>query len=239
MTADTVASSRSTSRLTTLPWETVALITVSILLVLAATGVLPWEVGWLEAGAVLTGAVSVWLLARNDQWGWWIGIVSVVLFGALFLSVQLYAEVGIQAVYGVTSVYAIWLWLRGGERHDGRPVAYLAGKHWAWIVPVFGASWLALHALLVQINGALPFWDSLTTVMSLTAHLLLMGRFVNSWWLWVAVDVIYVPLYLSRGLTLTAVLYIGFFVMACAGWARFRSLARTSALQTDDAGEGR
>lgn len=215
---------------TSTPWwrelETLALILVAVLVLLAVLGALPWEQGWLESSAVLTGAASVWLLARNNVLGWWAGIVSVVLFGVLFFQVALYAEVGIQAVYLVTSAQAIWLWLRGGRHHTGRPVAYLPRRHWAWIVPAFIASWFSIHALLVQIGGALPLWDSLTTVMSLTAHLLLMFRFVNAWWIWISVDIIYIPLYLSRGLELTAILYAGFLMMAIAGLLHFRRLAR-------------
>ncbi len=209
-----------------LDFETAVFALMVVLVTLTVMNVLPWEVGLLEAGAVVTGAASVWLLARNSVWGWWIGIVSVILFGALFMQVALYAEVGIQGFYLITSIQAIWLWVRAGARGDGRPVTHLPRRHWLWIVPVFAASWIALHWVLVAIDGALPFWDSLTTMMSLTAHLLLMGRFVNAWWIWIAVDVIYVPLYLSRGLSLTAVLYVGFLVMATAGLIRFQRLAR-------------
>ena len=71
---------------------------------------------------------------------------------------------------------------------------------------------------------AAPYWDALTVVMSLTAHLYLMWRFVDSWYLWISVDVIYLPLYVSRGLALTAVLYAVFLVMSVGGLRRFRAL---------------
>jgi len=62
------------------------------------------------------------------------------------------------------------------------------------------ASIFALRSLLIAIRGSAPFWNALTTVASLIAHLYLMGRVVQSWYLWIAIDMIYVLLYASRQL---------------------------------------
>ena len=77
--------------------------------------------------------------------------------------------------------------------------------------------------ILLVVNGAAPFWDSLTTVLSLAAQCLLCRKRFENWFLWIAADVIYVPLYLSRHLPLTAVLYAVFLGMCLIGvreWSR-------------------
>ena len=71
-------------------------------------------------------------------------------------------------------------------------------------------------------EGRVPFWDSLTTVISFIAQIYLVMRLVESWHLWVAVDVIYVPLYWSRELYVTAGLYLIFTVLAYQGLVNFR-----------------
>tara|TARA_R110002072_G_scaffold150267_2_gene298561 strand:- start:277 stop:489 length:213 start_codon:yes stop_codon:yes gene_type:complete len=53
-----------------------------------------------------------------------------------------------------------------------------------------------------------------------------MGRFVESWYLWIAVDTIYVPLYASRELYVTAGLYAVFWLLALRGLLHFRRLYR-------------
>lgn len=200
---------------------------VSVFLVaLATTGALPAELGgWLEMSAVVTGAWSVWLLSRNSPLGWWVGLMSVVLFAWVFAGVRLYAEVGIQVFYFVTSVQAIWIWLRGGDRGNERAVTYAPSRLLAATVPIFLVALVGLRWLLIELNGAAPFWDASTTVLSLTAHLYLMWRFVNAWYLWIVVDVIYIPLYASRELYLTAGLYAVFLVMSIGGLIEFRRLA--------------
>ena len=188
----------------------------------------------LEGVAVVTGALSVWLLARNQPIGWWIALVSISAFAVVFARVRLYAEVGIQVVYLVTSAQAIWIWLRGGGGGKERPVTHLPSRVWLWVAPLAVGAFFALRWVLVSVGGAAPFWDALTTVLSLVAHVLLMFRMVESWWIWIAVDVIYVPLYLSRGLALTAALYVGYLVLSIVGLRTFRTLARASRPDPDE-----
>jgi nicotinamide mononucleotide transporter len=76
--------------------------------------------------------------------------------------------------------------------------------------------------LLIFVNGAAPFWDSITTTLCLAAQYLLCRKRIENWWLWITADVIYVPLYFSRHLPLTAVLYAGFIGLCVIGLFRWR-----------------
>ena len=86
------------------------------------------------------------------------------------------------------------------------------------------ATW-GLREILVAVQGASPFWDSLTTVLSLSAQYLLCRKRFENWFFWIAADIIYIPLYISRDLPLTAMLYAVFLVMCLIGvnqWNRSR-----------------
>lgn len=196
-----------------------ALSVVLLALPLATTLLAP-----LEAVASVAYAWSVWLLARNHPLGWWVGLVGVSAYAVVFFEARLLAEVGLQAVYFVTSLQAIWLWLRGGPARTERPVSSLPAWWWAATLFVVAVATWALYEVLVHLRGEVPFWDALTTVLSLVAHVYLMGRYVQSWYVWIVVDTIYVPLYASRGLYLTSALYVGFWVLALGGLITFRRL---------------
>ncbi|MCA1563636.1 MAG: nicotinamide riboside transporter PnuC [Acidobacteria bacterium] len=192
------------------------------LLAAVATGALPGELTLLETLAVVTSAWTTWLLANNRVLGWWIGLVAVVLYAVVFYRVRLFAEVVLQGIYFVTSLQAIFIWLRGGADHHGRPVGRMPPA-WNVLAAVFVVlSTLAAWRVLIAVRGAAPFWDALTMILSLVAHLYLMGRYVESWYIWIIVDIIYIPLFASRGLFLTAGLYATFLAMAVVGLRNFQ-----------------
>ena len=81
------------------------------------------------------------------------------------------------------------------------------------------AATLVLVPILRAAHGAAPGWDALTTSMSLGAQLLLNLKRLETWYVWIAVDVIYVPLYFSRDLNLTALVYVVFLALVHPGVA--------------------
>ena len=90
---------------------------------------------------------------------------------------------------------------------------------------ITAGTWL-LREILLTLNGAAPLGDSLTTVISLAAQYLLCRKRLENWFLWIAADLIYIPLYVTRGLPLTAFLYAVFLGMCMIG---FREWRQTSA----------
>ncbi|MCT7985508.1 nicotinamide riboside transporter PnuC [Laspinema sp. A4] len=194
------------------------------LLLLPVQNWMELEITLIEAIAVVTSAWSVWLLSKNNPLGWWIGLVGVLAYTWVFYQVRLYGEVAIQLFYLVTSLQAIYSWLRGGENHTEKPIARIPPRWIPWLVGILTVSVIGLRSLLIAMNGSAPFWDALTTVASAIAQLLLMQRYVESWYLWIGVDTIYVPLYASRGLYLTSFLYAIFWLLAIGGLQNFKRL---------------
>ncbi len=204
------------------------------LLVLSLQPLIPVQLSTLEAVAAIASAWSVWLLAHNHIGGWWIGLVGVTTYAIVFYQVQLYAGVAIQLFYFLTSVQAIYIWLRGGEHQTEKPIGRVSRSLLILtaILAILGV--LGLRKILMIFQGAVPFWDALTTMMSACAQLYLMGRYLESWYLWIAVDTIYVPLYVSRGLYLTSFLYRIFWLMALKGLRNFITIYQQQQLQRQE-----
>ena len=73
-------------------------------------------------------------------------------------------------------------------------------------------------------NAFAPFLDSVVLAFSVLGQLLLMRRRYESWWCWLLVNSIAVPLYFMRGLTLTSILYTVFWINSIAALMRWRKL---------------
>lgn len=176
-----------------------------------------WSISVTEAWGFATGGICVWLVAREHLWNWPIGLANNVVFFALFLHSRLYADMGLQVVYFGLGLYGWFNWLYGGRNRTALKITRTTRSEWLVLLIAIPVGTWVLREILLQVNGAAPFWDSLTTVLSLAAQYLLCRKRLENWLLWIAADIVYVPLYLSRHLPLTAVLYAVFFGLCLVG----------------------
>lgn len=178
-----------------------------------------WPIGVTEAWGFATGGVCVWLVVREHIWNWPLGIANNLVFFVLFLHGRLFEDMGLQVVYLGLGIYGWWNWLHGGRDRGALSISRTTAAEWSALAAAIPLSTLALRELLVAVHDAAPLLDALTTVLSLAAQYLLCHKRLENWWLWIAADLIYVPLYVSRSMPLTAVLY-GLFLVMCLFGAR-------------------
>lgn len=178
----------------------------------------------LEIAANGINTVSILLAGRNSLHTWWTGLVGSILFGVLFYQSQLYADATLQLFFLGTGVWGWWNWRRGS---DGAPLrvrstsfGIFAGLVLIGACVTAGYGWL-LHRFT---NAYAPFWDSAVLAFSVIAQGLLMARRVENWWFWLVVNTISVPLFFSRSLHITAVLYIVYWVNAVISLRHWRKL---------------
>lgn len=167
--------------------------------------------------------VAVWLTARENVWCWPVGLVNVSLSALVFLDARLYSSMALQVVYLVLSVYGWYEWLHGGK-DDGRlavsrtPARWLVGLFVAGVAFALALGWF----LRYRTDAALPFWDAGTTAFSLVAQWMITRKWLESWMVWIPVDVVYVGMYLSQGLHAFTGLYAVFLVLAVLGLLEWR-----------------
>ncbi|BCN58380.1 nicotinamide riboside transporter PnuC [Prescottella equi] len=181
---------------------------------------------WAEVLGFVTGAWCVWLVGRQSVWNWPIGIANNLVWILLFATAGLFADSALQVVY---IALAVWGWRNWVQGRAGETLAVTGttGTEWVWLA---GAGIAGTGALMLLLNTAtsstVPFWDAVTTVLSLLATWGQATKRWESWLLWIAADLIYIPLYLHKGLTLTALLYAGFLLLCVRGllaWRRSRA----------------
>ncbi|EJL25521.1 nicotinamide mononucleotide transporter family protein, partial [Novosphingobium sp. AP12] len=72
-------------------------------------------------------------------------------------------------------------------------------------------------------DAAMPWMDSALSSFSLVAQYWTARRHAPSWLLWIAVDVLYVGMFVAKGLWLTAGLYGAMIVLAVLGYRNWRN----------------
>lgn len=183
---------------------------------------------WAEVLGFLSGAVCVWLVAVQHIWNWPVGIANNLLWILLFATAGLYADSGLQVVFTTLALWGWWQWLHGGANHSERLVSSTTTGEWAALLLAGVAGTVVLTWFLASYTGStVPLADGVTTALSLMATYGQAKKKWESWLLWMLADVIYVPLYQYKGLTLTAILYVGFFALCVKGYLAWRRAMHT------------
>ena len=187
---------------------------------------------WTEALGFAAGALCVWLVVRQNIWNFPIGNVQCAVYILVFARAGLFADAGLQVVYIVLGFLGWYWWLHGGRNKGPLSVRALPLAE-ALLTALIGVAGVALTMWLLATwtSSTVPFWDAVTTVLSLVAQYMLTRKQLQNWSVWMTADVLYVVLYAYKGLWLTAVLYVGFFALCVLGlraWRRSIAVDGTS-----------
>ncbi|MEO8576669.1 MAG: nicotinamide riboside transporter PnuC [Gemmatimonadales bacterium] len=177
----------------------------------------------LEIIAALFGVVSVFLSVRQNIWSWPTAIVNVGLYIFVFYESKLYADTGLQVVYVVLNAYGWYHWLYGGKNRTELPVTRTLTRVAAILTAIIAAGTVLIGTFLAHnTDAALPYVDALTTSTSLVAQWMMTRKLLENWLVWVAVDVVYIGMYINKNLYVTAVLYFIFLVLSAVGYVQWR-----------------
>ena len=183
----------------------------------------------LELTAVIFGIVSVLLSVRQNIWSWPTGIINVSLFFVLFFKQGLYSDMGLQTVYFILSVYGWYEWLYGGANRTELHVSRTPVRVYALLSAIGVVFWFALAQITRRLPGtALPYLDAALATGSLAAQWMMTRKLVENWALWIALDVVYVGMFIFKGLYLTAANYAVYLVLAVMGHVAWKRSLETA-----------
>ena len=189
-----------------------------------------WAEHWTEVVGFVTGAACVLLAAQRSIWNFPVGILNTLTFLVLFASSALYADAGLQLVYLALAAHGWVAWARGGG--DAAAGGFALRTPRAAVLPLVVAA-IAGTALLTVVltaftDSSTQLADAATTAVSLVAQFILNRRWLENWFVWIAVDVAYVGLYAVKGLWITAALYLVFIGLCVDGLRSWRADRRRS-----------
>ncbi len=170
----------------------------------------------LEAVAVIAGILCVWLQTKEDIRAWPFGILSVILYVYIFHENYLYSDMILNAIYIILNIYGWWNWSRRKtEVKSEVPVQTISSQGHIILVGIIIVAttiwgWNMEHFTRAQF----VYYDAFTTVGSLVAQYLLAKKYLENWYVWIIVDLVAIPVYLAKGLHLTALLF-GVYLALC------------------------
>ncbi len=182
----------------------------------------------LEVIAVVFALAYLLLAVRENVLCWFFAFFSTAIFTVLFWDVSLLMESALNVYYMAMAVYGWYQWTRGGTNGDDQPhtlsVQLLSGRQHALVISLIAILSLVSGYLLTEYStAAWPFVDSFTTWASVITTYLVARKYLQNWLYWIVIDSVSIPLYIDRGMSLTALLFVAYVVIAVFGYIKWRS----------------
>ena len=178
----------------------------------------------LQIVGITLGLLYLWLEYKANIWLWVVGMLMPCVHCALYYKSGLYADCAMQAYYIAAGLYGLAVWLIGHKRTekplkiDHTPIRLALP-----LVAIYAVLHTAIYFILVRFtDSSVPFWDAMTTAMSMVAMWLLSRKYIEQWLVWLVVDAITVGLYIYKGIPFTAGLYTLYTVLAVVGYLRWK-----------------
>ena len=177
-----------------------------------------------EVVAVIFAVLYLVLAIRQNILCWICAGVSTAIFVYVYFAAKLYMESMLNIFYFAMAIYGWISWRAGQPGTDGLPVSV-----WPWRIHIIALlSIVAISAvsgliLRTYTDAAFPYIDSATTFAAIWATFLVARKVLENWWYWLLIDAVSIFIYWSRGLELTAVLFVLYIALIPIGlfsWTR-------------------
>ena len=180
---------------------------------------------WLDIVTTVLGLAYILLEYKASVWMWLVGFMMQALGIVLYYQKGLYADCGMEFYYLSMTVYGYWKWVRGSVSKESLPISHFPKRLvLPWLL-LIAAVWGVIYWLLITFtNSNVPLADSFTTALSIVGIWALAHKYLEQWFIWIAVDVVTCVLYFYKDIPFKASLYGLYVVIAVFGYFKWKKL---------------
>jgi nicotinamide mononucleotide transporter len=203
---------------------------------------------WLDIVTTVLGLAYILFEYRASVWMWVVGFAMQALGIVLYYQKGLYADCGMEFYYLSMTVYGWWRWKAHPSPPEGRdvqlpvasssnqtsppseglgeaPIRHFPKKLVAPWLLIIAIIWAVIYWLLVTFtNSNVPLADSFTTALSIVGIWALAHKYLEQWFIWIAVDVVTSVLYWYKDIPFKGSLYALYVVIAILGYRKWRRM---------------
>ncbi len=169
--------------------------------------------------------ISTLYFINVNKYAWPFGLLAILINITLYYKIGLYADVLKEGIYLSFMIYGWYLWTHPTTKNNAPlPISRLQSNEIKWLACIFSiCTVLLIYILSHHTNSQTPYWDAITTTLSLTAQYLICKKRIECWILWFIADALYVGLYWHKHVpahSILLIIYCGMAIMGHIRWAR-------------------
>lgn len=181
--------------------------------------------------ALVFGLLAVLFLIKESIWTWPSGILYVLVSFVVFWNERLYGDLLLHVFFLILNIYGWYYWVNGNKTDQQEVIVTrltLKAGLSALFMTAIGV-WVFARFLIKipdwfegMAPASLPYWDSTTSMLSVTGMWLTTRKKLDNWYYWFAVDVIATGVYFYKGMYFYSVLYFIYIGMAISGYLSWK-----------------
>lgn len=192
---------------------------------------------WSEALAAILYLTNSLLLVRRSIWNFPVGIAAVSIYGIIFFEARLYSDMLLQIFYVIVQLYGWHNWSRSNETFGEIVVLRMSRPARAsWVAGILATAVTWGWIMHRYTDAAAPWLDAGVAMTAVAAQILLTQRRIETWILWITVNIASIILYASRELYITVGLFS--LMLPLAVWSLF-AWRKAERLQQSHSGNAR
>ena len=197
---------------------------------------------WLDLLTTILGLAYIILEYRASIWLWAVGFAMQSLGIVLYYEKGLYADCGMEFYYLAMTVYGWWNWARRGKRgarsrEGGKksekmlPIRHFPLRLALLWTAITLTAWATIYYFLVTFTDSrVPVADSFTTALSFVGIWALAHKYLEQWFIWIAVDVVTCVLYFYKDIPFKGGLYALYVIIAIFGYRKWKRMTDNHAI---------
>ena len=186
----------------------------------------------LELFAVIMNIISVIYAKRNSILVYPTGLIGTGIFVYILYNIGLLGDMIINFYFVLMSIYGWYYWAQKKEGEILHNVSRTSTNEYYFILMLGLTSLLSIY-FIYSFYDRWDFWtayvDTITTAIFFVAMYLMARRKIESWIFWIIGDIITIPLYFYKGLTISSIQYLIFLILAILGYISWKKILNNSA----------
>ena len=182
---------------------------------------------YLELFAVIMNITSVVYAKQNNILVYPTGLIGTGIFVYILLNFSLLGDTIINAYFFSMSIYGWYFWSRKKDEVFINQVSTINRNEIKYLFILAFSSLIFIYFVYDYFdkwNNWTAYVDNITTAIFFVAMWLMARRKIESWIFWIIGDLITVPLYFYKGLTISSIQYIIFLILAVLGYISWKKI---------------
>lgn len=185
----------------------------------------------LELFAVTMNIFSVIYAKRNSILVYPTGLIGTGIFVYILYNFSLLGDMIINFYFVIMSIYGWYYWSQKKNGEVLHNVSRTSTKEYYFILMLGIISLLSIYTIYNfydKWDSWTAYVDTITTAIFFIAMYLMARRKVESWIFWIIGDLITIPLYFYKGLTISSIQYLIFLILAILGYISWKKILNSS-----------